>query len=50
MEYLERLLKAREVLNESREVLEWEDENICAVKRFSKISSEYLNSLINKKN
>jgi hypothetical protein len=46
MEYLERLLKAREVLNESREVLEWEDENICMIVISARKSLQNLDTFI----
>ncbi|KAG5674228.1 hypothetical protein PVAND_004208 [Polypedilum vanderplanki] len=47
-EYFKHLLRAREILNESREILEWEDESICVLKKYAKLSLEYLDKLINK--
>ncbi|KAL7039688.1 hypothetical protein ACKWTF_000067 [Chironomus riparius] len=46
LEYLEQLEKARRILNESREILEWGDENVCTAKAFSLKSLKYLDSLI----
>lgn len=45
-EYLNQLVKSRELLCESLEILSWEDENVCRTLRKAKISLESLNKLI----
>ncbi|KAL7039689.1 hypothetical protein ACKWTF_000068 [Chironomus riparius] len=46
LEYLEQLEKARRILNESREILEWEDENVCLIVISARKSQETLEKLI----
>jgi hypothetical protein len=46
LEYLEQLEKARRILNESREILEWEDENVCLIVISARKSHETLKKLI----
>lgn len=46
--YLEQLLVARKILNEAKEVIDWEDANVCVIKGYAEKSMEYLNNLIEK--
>jgi hypothetical protein len=45
-EYLGQLMKARELLSESLEILSWEDENVCKTAGFAKVSMKVLNEFI----
>jgi hypothetical protein len=46
LEYLSQLERARELLIDSKEVLEWEDENVCAIVKSARKSLENLSKLI----
>ncbi|KAG5674227.1 hypothetical protein PVAND_004207 [Polypedilum vanderplanki] len=46
LKYLKQLENAREILNESREILEWEDENVCMIIWGARKSQENLEKLI----
>jgi hypothetical protein len=45
-ELIRHLEKARDILSESHEILEWEDENVCAIVKSAKNSLDNLSKLI----
>lgn len=45
-EYLNQLEKARRILTDSKEVIEWEDENVCGIVQSARKSLENLSNLI----
>ncbi len=47
-DYLEEIEKSRKVLCEAKEILDWEDENICVTKKYARNSMKYLNKAIEK--
>lgn len=46
MEYLKRLEVARDLLNDTLEILSWEDENVCRPLKLARISMDTLEKLI----
>lgn len=46
MEYLKQLEGARDLLDESLEILSWEDEEVCKPLKLAKVSRHNLESLI----